>query len=70
MLREQLLVRHELSLNVNPFTDSDVEDGTKDFMLVDEIDDKDVFIDVFMDVLMKKYTILKFLMLLMSLSVK
>lgn len=35
MLREQLLVRHELSLNVNSFTDSDVEDGTKDFMSVD-----------------------------------
>ena len=47
MLGEQLLVRHELSLNVNPFTDSDVEDGTKDFMLMDEIDDKDVFIDIY-----------------------
>ena len=28
MQKEQLLVRHELSLNVNPFTDSDVEDAT------------------------------------------
>ena len=47
MLGEQVLVRHELSLNVNPFTDSDVEDGTKDFMLVDEIDDTDFFIDIY-----------------------
>ena len=31
-------MRHELSLNVKPFTDSDVEDATEDFMLVDESD--------------------------------
>ena len=33
MLKEQLVVRHKLSLNANPFTDSDVEDATEDFML-------------------------------------
>ena len=46
MLKEQLLVRHELSLYVTPFTDSEVEDAIEDFMLVDESDDKDNFIDI------------------------
>ena len=36
----------ESSLNVKPFTDSDVEDGTENFMLVDESDDDDKFIDI------------------------
>ena len=35
-------MRHELSLNVNPFTDSDVEDGTEDLALLDERDDEDI----------------------------
>ena len=46
MLKEQLLVRHELLLYVTPFTDSEVEDAIEDFMLVDESDDKDNFIDI------------------------
>ena len=46
MLKEQLLVRHELSLNVNPFTDSDVEDTTEDFVLIDESDNEDSVIDI------------------------
>ena len=47
MLKEQLRVRHELSLNVNAFrSDSDVNDATEDFVLTDESDDKDDFIDI------------------------
>ena len=38
----RLYMRHELSLNVNPFTDSDVEDGTEDLALLDERDDEDI----------------------------
>ena len=46
MLKEQLLVRDKLPLHVNPFIDSDMEDATEDFMLVDKSDDKDDFIDI------------------------
>ena len=46
MLKEQFLVRHELSLNVNPFTDSDLKNATEDFILVDKSDDEDGFIDI------------------------
>ena len=47
MLKKQLLVRHELSLNVNPFTDSDMEGATEIlFMVVDESDDEDNFSDI------------------------
>ena len=54
MLKEKLLVRHELSLNVNPFTDLDVEDATEDFVLIDESDDEDGFIDIYSVYLIKK----------------
>ena len=46
MLKEKLLVRHQLLLNVNPFTDLDVKDATEDFLLIDESDDEDDFIDI------------------------
>ena len=47
MLKKLLLVRHELSLKVNPFTDSDMEGATETlFMIVDESDDKDNFSDI------------------------
>ena len=36
----------ELSLHENPFTDSDVEDAAEDFVLIDESDDEDDFIDI------------------------
>lgn len=46
MLKEHFLVRHELALNVNPFTDFDVEGATEDFLFVNEnSDDEDNFID-------------------------
>ena len=46
MLKEQLLVRDELSLIVNPFIDSDVEVPTEDFMSVDESTDEDDLTDI------------------------
>ena len=47
MFKEQLLVRHELLINRNPFlTESDVEDAAENFLLVDQSDSKDDFIDI------------------------
>ena len=46
MLKEQLLVKQELSLNVNALFNSDVEDATKDFALLDESDDEEDFSDI------------------------
>ena len=46
MLKEQLLVRHELSFNANRFTDWDVEDATEDFLLVDNSDGEDDFMGI------------------------
>lgn len=46
MLKEQLLVKQELSLNVNALFNSDVEDATKDFTLLDESDDEEDFSDI------------------------
>ena len=39
-------MRDKLPFHVNPFIDSDMEDATEDFMLVDKNDDEDDFMDI------------------------
>ena len=47
ILKQQLMVRNDLSLNTNPFiSESDEEDASEEFHLLDPADDEDDFIDI------------------------
>lgn len=46
ILKQQMLVRRDLSLLENPFDELDKDEDTEDFLLVDHSDDEDEFVDI------------------------